>query len=124
MDFAKYYKNKQTFSTINDPRFGKFHKIIDDVSPKVILDVGCGNGYFLKQIQKKHPEIELTGVDAYQTRIKGLSIKSADITEGLPFKSSSFDCVILGEVIEHVPNTDFLLREIKRVLKKKGILII
>src|SRR5690606_16552983 len=46
------------------------------------------------------------------------------ITKSLPFEKNEFDCVILGEVIEHVPNTDFVLQEIRRVLKKNGTLLI
>lgn len=44
--------------------------------------------------------------------------------EKLPFKDNSFDTVIAGEVIEHVENPSFLLREINRVLEDKGKLII
>lgn len=44
--------------------------------------------------------------------------------EKLPFKDNSFDTVIAGEVIEHVENPSFLLREINRVLEDNGKLII
>jgi SAM-dependent methyltransferase len=44
--------------------------------------------------------------------------------ENLPFEDCSFDTVISGEIIEHVENPSHLLREINRVLKIKGKLII
>jgi SAM-dependent methyltransferase len=42
----------------------------------------------------------------------------------LPFKDKTFDVVICREVIEHVPDTDAAFREMKRVLRPKGYLLI
>lgn len=42
----------------------------------------------------------------------------------IPYPDDFFDSVIAGEIIEHVENPSFLLREINRVLKDKGKLII
>ena len=39
----------------------------------------------------------------------------------MPFESDSFDVVISTEVLEHVPNPDAYLIEVKRVLKPGGI---
>lgn len=42
----------------------------------------------------------------------------------LPFKDELFDCLFLGEVIEHVVDLDHFMAEIRRVLKPKGKLIL
>jgi 2-polyprenyl-3-methyl-5-hydroxy-6-metoxy-1,4-benzoquinol methylase len=42
----------------------------------------------------------------------------------LPWEASAFDAVVAGEVIEHVVNTDHLLREVARVLRPGGVLVI
>jgi len=42
----------------------------------------------------------------------------------LPFKSNSFDYAVLADVIEHVNQPEKILKEIKRVLKKKGIIVV
>lgn len=42
----------------------------------------------------------------------------------IPFPDESFDNVIAGDVIEHVENPSFFLREINRVLRPDGRLII
>ncbi len=47
-----------------------------------------------------------------------------DIEEGMPFSNSEFDMVFLGEVIEHVIDADFLVEEVKRVLKKGGYFVV
>ena len=41
----------------------------------------------------------------------------------LPFPNNYFDCVILGEVLEHVKEPEKLLKEAERVLKPKGLII-
>lgn len=44
--------------------------------------------------------------------------------DAFPFRSRSFDTVILGDVIEHVENPSFVLREAHRVLKVGGRLLV
>lgn len=124
MNFKDYYSKNKTYRTFTDKRLEKIINIVFDEKPKNILDVGCGGGHLLSEIQKRMPEAKLTGVDVYETKKKGITFKVADINNGLPFQSAAFDCLILGEVIEHIPDPDALLREIRRVLKKNGIFII
>ena len=77
---------------------------------------------------RKSPELnclKLFGIDVFKQDLgNGVSYIKHDINKMLPFKNAEFDCVILGEVIEHVPDTDKLLIEINRILKKEGRLII
>lgn len=48
----------------------------------------------------------------------------ADISKGFPIRNNILDCVLAGEIIEHVRDTYYFLEEIRRVLKKDGSLII
>jgi len=126
MNFEKYYVANKTYITHTDIRLRKIINAVGYFKPKNVLDIGCGSGYLLDLLAKSLPSSSLSGVDVYanSSTKKGWKYKKADITDGLPFANNEFDCIILGEVIEHVPNPDFLLREIRRVLKKKGTLII
>jgi ubiquinone/menaquinone biosynthesis C-methylase UbiE len=47
-----------------------------------------------------------------------------DITEGLPFKDCSFNFLLCSDVLEHIDNPFLLLKEIKRVCKKKASIVI
>lgn len=125
MDFKKYYEGNKTYLTYTDTRLSNIISITTDIKPSHVLDIGCGSGYLLNILAENLPHAKFTGVDVYTPpRLKKWDYKKADITEGLPFKDNTFDCVILGEVIEHVPNPDFILREVHRVLKKKGTFIV
>jgi len=125
MDFKKYYVENKTYITHTDARLNKIIQLIGKYKPHRILDIGCGDGYLTNILSEEYPQAALYGIDVYpkHKKFKG-EYKKGDITEALPYKNGQFDCIVLGEVIEHVPNPDFVLREIYRVLKKNGYLII
>jgi ubiquinone/menaquinone biosynthesis C-methylase UbiE len=51
-------------------------------------------------------------------------IMKVDITKGLPFKDSSFNFLLCSDVLEHIDNPIFLLKEIYRVCKRKANIVI
>lgn len=108
-----------------------YQKIIKDVidlcKGGTILDIGCYDGslsnVFLKRGYKVYG-IEAHH-EAYQRALqKGIGVVKGNIENGLPWESNSFNCVIAAEIIEHIYDTDKFLNDIKRVLKKDGILIL
>lgn len=122
-NFSTYYQKNHTYLPYIDTRLRKIIQLIQDLKPKKILDIGCGNGLLLNELRKFH-KAYYYGVDVYSNSKAFYKYKKGDITKKVPFRDNQFDCVILGEVIEHVPNPDFVLTEINRILKKNGYLII
>ncbi len=53
-----------------------------------------------------------------------MGLRAADVTDRLPFEDGSFECVVAGEIIEHVPIPDDLLRKIRRAPVPGGTLVI
>lgn len=107
---------------------------IKNIYGEKILDIGCSNGlliYLLSQINS----YELHGIDICKESIENaiinnknnigknvfLKIKDA---ENLDYNNNYFDCVVMGEVLEHVNNQNIVLEQVKRVLKKFGILLL
>jgi len=97
-----------------------------------ILDEGCGIGQFSITFAKKGHKV--VGLDFSKTLIKTAK-KNAKIfrcpckfvvgdIRNLPFENNIFDVVISAGIVEHVKETKKCIKEISRVLKKKGILII
>lgn len=82
-----------------------------------MLDVGCGS----KPYRALFSNVELyVGLDMP-------SVPEADIhADGqfLPFCGESFDTVTLNQVLEHVPEPAQLMREVARVLRPEGVLIL
>ncbi len=92
-----------------------------------VLDVGCGTGKNSLLIKKKNclvygVDLSARAIEKYNK--KGMNGRVADIQNGLPFEKSSFDVIFMSDVIEHIENTTFLLKEIRRVLKREGYAII
>jgi SAM-dependent methyltransferase len=90
-----------------------------------ILDLGCGEGRFIKLNPKK-----IKGLDWSQRSIKicqkkGYSVKQGDVRT-LPFKKASVPAIHCSHLIEHFLPADVhqILKEIDRVLKPGGLLVI
>ena len=83
-----------------------------------ILDVGGGTGLMAEAIQKLFPVDQVVSVDVEDRYLPNLSVKTG-IFDGstLPFPNASFDCVILNNVLHHVPRGQRikLISECKRV---------
>ena len=97
------------------------------VKPGKALDIGCGLGGFSLQLKKIGFDVSCTdGSLKYVKNAKklGFMSKQADFNEKLPFKDKSFDLVSCLEVIEHVEKAEYLIKEIRRILKKRGYLLI
>lgn len=96
-------------------------------SQKKLLDVGCGIGTIALELQKRG--FRVAGVDFSEVAIKkcrqqGLDAIVSDVDkDGLKFSDNSFDVVWAGDVIEHVFDPIFLFKEISRVLKNDGRLL-
>lgn len=94
--------------------------------PARILDLGCADGVLLADYSKFH---QIFGLDISRKLVAkairgGVLAKVADIETGIPFGSSYFDIVVVHHVLEHLYDTDRILREINRVLKKSGKLLL
>ena len=96
-----------------------------------LLDAGCGKGSNLYSVLKKFPEAKIVGIDNYKPDLdiaKYFFLNKVEFILGDCLKtgltSSSFDVVLSNQVIEHIKKYDEYLKEIKRVLKPKGLLIL
>lgn len=105
---------------------------IKDIRVGIILDVGCSKGdAYLEPILRTG--LEVVGLDLNHSHIEIAKnwIKShenfhpiiAD-AQYLPFRKKSLDRIICGEVIEHLPRPQLLLRAAHISLKESGILIL
>jgi ubiquinone/menaquinone biosynthesis C-methylase UbiE len=108
-------------------------KMLGDVRGKTILDVGCSEGKFAFQNILPCGAKVVIGVDFAAGAIRiaqqhAITIPNALFIVGdamaLPIKSDKFDRVIITEVIEHLPNVDNCLAELRRVVKKEGEIVL
>ncbi|MFW9888119.1 MAG: class I SAM-dependent methyltransferase [Candidatus Thorarchaeota archaeon] len=99
-------------------------------SPKKILDVGHGYGAIANHYHLRGYEV--TGIDVNPHLVDAASQNYPDVKfilydgKTFPFEDSTFDTVILNDVLEHVSYTDMevVLSEVRRVLISSGIIYI
>jgi len=103
------------------------------VGNKKVLDFGSGSGYGTHRIAGECDhiigiDISADAVNFANSRYKASNLEYLKIDKievaPLPFADNSFDTVISFQVIEHIHRVDLYLKEIKRVLKPAGTLII
>lgn len=93
----------------------------------VILDAGCGLGTYAIQFKRRFsPHVEAFELEAERLKIAQREIPHAlvSVAEYLPYRSNLFDVVFSNETIEHVQDDSMAAREMVRVTKPGGRIVI
>lgn len=118
---------------INYEHWHRYLYVTNFVNNKKVLDIACGEGYGSNLLSIYAEEV--IGIDISKEAIerasskyikKNLQFISGTATD-IPVKESAvFDTVVSFETIEHLPEPDqkYFLKEVKRVLKPEGVLIV
>jgi ubiquinone/menaquinone biosynthesis C-methylase UbiE len=96
-----------------------------------VLDIGCGKGFLLYELQQLRPDIDVIGID-----ISGYAIDNAkeeirhtlfvhDAATPLPFETDEFDLVISLTTLHNLPISKLAiaLKEMDRVAKQKYLVV-
>lgn len=101
-----------------------------DIKIRNILDVGTGSGGFIHTLQKSFPDAEITGIDPDAKSLETAKKNFPEIlfmemeAENLVFNDNSFDLVSISMALHHLPKIKKGLKEMKRVLKPEGYIVI
>lgn len=96
-----------------------------------ILDFGCGDGLILREVAKRNPKARLIGIDVSRVALRKAkqAVPQArfwKIREGekLPLHSRSVDFLLILDVIEHIYDSEMILKELARVLTPGGKILL
>jgi len=93
---------------------------------KKVLDLGCRDGRLTRHFIDQN---EVVGLDidkiALEECARDLNIETkwVDFSIQIPLPTSSFDVIVAGEVIEHLPCPSITVAEVSRILKPNGLFI-
>lgn len=137
-ELKKYYQDKEVIDTYDNQRlatdYRKFKRkkeleifllLLGKKEGEKVLEIGCSSG-FLTQNLGRVTAIDTSKKMLEQTKIKNPKAKvlEADMFK-LPFRDNSFNKIVTMRVWNHLDRKDFslILKEAKRVLKKRGIIV-
>lgn len=96
------------------------------VDKGLVLDLGCGDGLFLKMLNDKGIKgtgVEVSKIAIEKARTKELDVKNFDFTsKKLPFPDNSFETVVLLDVLEHLYQPKKILKEVYRVSRRNLVM--
>jgi SAM-dependent methyltransferase len=103
----------------------KFVEALKKDKPGRLLDIGCGDGDYAKRMHDLGFDVLAADMNKDKFKYNGLiPYQVCNVTESLPFENNSFDYIILAEVIEHIRNPFSVIKELVRILRPGGILMI
>lgn len=106
------------------------HRLVGDSGAEVVLDLGCGTGYFTQALQQKFPEAYVLAMDLAETMLEVTRVRNpyrvgllCGDAEYLPLASASADVIFSSLALQWCHNLPLLFAELNRVLKPGGKLI-
>lgn len=125
-------RGAQRYATAERPAFGNLDdRLLDDMAAvldgaRTLLDVGAGPGTFGQRAAARHPALTVIAVDPsrdYARRQAGTQVVRA-CGEALPLAGRTVDVALCLSSIRHVRNRAATLRELRRVVRAGGRLVI
>ncbi|MDQ1276617.1 MAG: hypothetical protein QG610_2195 [Euryarchaeota archaeon] len=109
--------------------------VLREIKGETILDIGSGFGTLTLEIAKNNPDSKIYGIDIHdshtgqaQMNAEVFGVTNAKFRTGsaytLPFENNSMDATTCFYMLHHLEDLKLALMEIKRVLKKGGILTV
>ena len=92
-----------------------------------LVEVGCGEGLLTEKAMKRFPDKDVSAIEPNPENVEICKSFGINVTEGsvyqLPFEDDSIDCVLFIEVVEHLDDPELALKELSRIVKPGGRLI-
>jgi SAM-dependent methyltransferase len=110
---------------IQQALIGHFHselvKVVRELAPSEILDVGCGEGYTLEALRKGGIRCPMSGIDfsaeAIEQARKRVPDATFEVEDALVVAKAGrkFDLVVMTEVLEHIPSPERMLPVLEQI---------
>ena len=111
-----------------DGRYKIVSQVVKKITTGKVLEVGCGKGRYLSSLKKEVPNLSYYGVDISKNVLQYVDEKIARTERGtltcIPDGNDTFDVTFTCEALEHAIDIPAAIREMARVTKKNGTIVI
>ncbi len=123
-----FNRSANQFPEVIDAADGRVQAVLQTIRPgDRVLEAGCGKGRLLRAVADAAPDCRLTGVDISEAFLACLPSGVTPLLgsmESIPCPDDAFDVVFSVEALEHSPNPDAAIREMIRVARPGGWVIV
>jgi ubiquinone/menaquinone biosynthesis C-methylase UbiE len=128
----RIYQSDPTHDDSDAPWYRLVREYIGDVSARRVLEIACGRGGYTAELARRGAltigcDFSSSAIHAAQEKLRassGSALLSQADAQRLPFRDCCFDLILSCETIEHVPDVCAALREMHRVCKPGGRLLL
>jgi SAM-dependent methyltransferase len=126
---SAFYDRRASEAPPIDPEAAlRFRKAVGAASLREgerVLDLGAKAGGLAEHLRAAGIDVAYTGMDLSEENVqraagRGIVVRQADLSRGIPSGDGEYDCVFCLELLEHLPAPLALLCEIRRVLAPEG----
>ncbi|WP_013323763.1 class I SAM-dependent methyltransferase [Gloeothece verrucosa] len=99
--------------------------LLKDENKGLLLEIGAYKGYLTQKIQNEGFKVMACDLNPQNFIPKEeITCQKVDLNKTLPYEDETFDYIVGAEVIEHIENPWHLIRELYRITKPNGIVIL
>ncbi len=120
--------------SMNEKPISYYENVRNDLIPLIpndarcILEVGCASGMTGRELKRRNGAF-VAGIELNATAATAAKNVLDDVVHGdiekidLPYRDSSFDCILFADVLEHLIDPLSTLIKVRRLLKKRGSVV-
>jgi malonyl-CoA O-methyltransferase len=128
--FEEAAADEEHFPSTIDPRI--YHvqlilRFLGDLNRRRIADIGCGKGRFARVLKENNPGASIVAFDLAEAMLRAAPqniLPCCGSMTCLPFADASFDAAYATESLEHAVDIDAAVRELCRIVKPGGRIVI
>jgi len=98
--------------------------LLGGAPPCRMLDLAAGYGHLSRKLRALGHDVTAVERHTAQFEPKDIPLVDADLDRRWPFEDGSIDAAMAVEILEHVENPRFFLRELSRVLRPRGVAVV
>lgn len=128
--FNEAANDEEHYPSSIDPRICHVQLVLDhlgDLAGRCVADIGCGKGRFARVLKDRYPSAAICTLDLAEAMLRRAppdTLRCVASMTALPLASASFDGAYATESLEHAVDIDAAVRELCRIVKPGGRIII